>query len=606
MKLSVRLSLLISTATLVPLIVLGGFMVNTAADLQRQQVSEAQHQTVDNLADALDIWLNGRFTLLASQASSFSVASLDAARRQGLVRLWYQQTPQATIVQLSDRAADRSDAAYLSGPSPNFPGRATISTERLNRFLEIVDALPKNAGFQVGAPYRPPGAGPDAPPVIPVTLPARGSDDIVSVELSLQELQRQLEERISPAAEITLLDAEGAIIYSSQPALILTRVFHQVSGGLRDVEYTTDDGIAVLAASAPVPRVGWTVIAAAPLEVVSVPIRRIRLQVSYVVAVAIVLVFVTGVMVARQISTPIVRLKDAAQQVGRGDLGQQVPLGSKNRDEIADLNRAFNDMSRSLAQNATKIEAQRAEIEAFNEELQQRVEERTRQLRQSQERLVRTARMAAVGELGAGLAHELNNPMTGILGMTQLLRVQQPEQAMLAAIEEQAQRCREILTHLRQFTAGSHEQPEAWTVIELGGILNGVLALVGSPLRQRGVEVNLTALPRMIVRGDRAALGRAFAALLTALRALYTEGGALDIAALSDPAQRRVGLSMTARGAKTLGGDDWMASGMGLWSARQILHLHGGALQEPRPDQLPLVWQLWLPDASREEGWDGP
>jgi signal transduction histidine kinase len=199
--------------------------------------------------------------------------------------------------------------------------------------------------------------------------------------------------------------------------------------------------------------------------------------------------------------------------------------------------------------------------------------------------------------MGAGLAHELNNPVAGILGLAQLLKARQPDNPMLSAIEQQAQRCREILAHLQRFSEGGESSIERskWDVVELDAVLKGVLALVGGPFRQRGIAVNLTPLPLLKTRGDRSSLGRAIAGVLTSLRAAGARGTALDISPMSRPGQ--VGLCFVLTGAAVKKSDDWMAMGMGLWSARQILAAHGGELIEASvalPDTA--SWLLWLPE----------
>ena len=106
--------------------------------------------------------------------------------------------------------------------------------------------------------------------------------------------------------------------------------------------------------------------------------------------------------------------------------------------------------------------------------------------------------------------------------------------------------------------------------------------------------MHLEPLPNLSTRGDRAALGRAVAQVLTSLRAAGSRGGRLDISPLTRPGG--VGLRFALSGAVIEKSDDWMASGMGLWSARQVLAAHSGELIEASiavPGSA--SWLLWLP-----------
>ena len=590
-----RLTLLFTLASLGPLLLLGLGVSSLAGELSLRQVSEQQTRTVDGLALGIDTWLSRSFTLLELQASAFSLD--DPSVRVAFLQLVYKQTPHAQIVALLDaRGAPLAAPVYLSAPSDAFPQRTPATDVHVERFQEAIQALLPLSTRQlaVGQPYQPPGA---RVPVLPVVVPAGTGGAVVCVALALDELEAWLAEQGSPIQEVGLLDAEGDLILRSGQGLLVADRFRSVRRTpVSELLYDTGVGVSVIAAGTPIPRVDWAVVTASPMSMVTAAERGIRARAGYVAGWSAVLAVVLALLITRQLTRPIIALRDAALSVAEGELGRQV-ASTGREDELEALGQAFNLMSRSLQANAREIQQKNAEIEAFNRELQDRVEERTRQLREAQARLVDSARLAAVGELGAGLAHELNNPMAGILGLTQVLRARAPADPMLSAIEEQALRCRDILGALRQFTADGEDAPAAWGVVDLTEILRGVLTLVGAPLRQRGVEVDLPrSLPELPVRGDRAALGRALAALLTSLRALFpSSGGTLTITAApeADAGGGFVGLLLTPSADAPLlwGGDDWRAAGMGLWSARQILDRHGGELREEPAGR----WLLRLP-----------
>ncbi len=140
-------------------------------------------------------------------------------------------------------------------------------------------------------------------------------------------------------------------------------------------------------------------------------------------------------LVARRVTRPIKKLTDRARAVARGDLESRIRI--YNRDEIGVLATAFNDMSESLSVSRTELtDKNRALIQANDD------------LRRVQEQLLRSERLAAIGQLAAGVSHEIDNPVGIILGYAELLRADLGEdddrRQDVDAIIAECRRCRRI------------------------------------------------------------------------------------------------------------------------------------------------------------------
>ncbi|MFH1469371.1 MAG: histidine kinase dimerization/phospho-acceptor domain-containing protein [Pseudomonadota bacterium] len=209
-----------------------------------------------------------------------------------------------------------------------------------------------------------------------------------------------------------------------------------------------------------------------------------------------------------------------------------------------------------------------------------------------------------MAELGAGLAHELNNPLAAILGITQLL-AQAPrgagDEALLASLEQQVARCASIVRALLAFTEDA-ARPAVLEELDLEDVLAEVAALATPAYRQRGLTlVHARGERRLPVHADRTQLAQALAQLASSLRALLPEGGRLRLRASERATEVLVELALEGQAGATrpIQKDDWLAAGMSLWIARRILSEHGGRLIEPPADRV-APFLLLMPKAQDE------
>jgi signal transduction histidine kinase len=131
------------------------------------------------------------------------------------------------------------------------------------------------------------------------------------------------------------------------------------------------------------------------------------------------LVFSIGILIgfglAKNISVPILKLRDAATRVGRGDLTQRV--FSKSRDEIGELSIVFNKMVADLAMARKELENRTTELlleKKKSDELLEGLQKTLADLKETQEQLIRQEKFASIGQLTKGLVDRLLNPLSYI------------------------------------------------------------------------------------------------------------------------------------------------------------------------------------------------
>ena len=175
-----------------------------------------------------------------------------------------------------------------------------------------------------------------------------------------------------------------------------------------------------------------------------------------ILAITIVMI----IFIVSAVTKPVTELAEATDRISRGDFSRRVDVD--RFDEIGQLARTFNRMTESLRDS-------RDEIEQYNRTLEEKIIERTRQLEEAQAQLIQSEKMSAIGQLAAGVAHELNNPLGGILGYAQFtlekLHKNVPEKTTekevaayirhVTDIETQARRCKTIVQNLLRFSRTS-------------------------------------------------------------------------------------------------------------------------------------------------------
>ncbi|HKB12800.1 MAG TPA: ATP-binding protein [Vicinamibacterales bacterium] len=466
---------------LVPLVLAAAW---SATVMRHEREAEVREQAA-SIAATAGAYLNQYLTGIDSMASALvrhqSVVALDGAACDRLFAEVLRAQPLVLNIVLSDlQGAVRGTALALRRGADAAVGMPEMREQIAATGKPLVSEL--TSGVVTGKP------------TIILAYPVRAANDVIvgvlGIGINLTELQTLfLDIPLPENSVVTMTDARGRVLarsreperYVGKPAGVDTPAAPP-SDVPRTQTLTGLDGVRRFYGNAVVKRGPWLLSVGIPTSVAlarAAPSYQREMTIGAVSLIAILLFALGG---ASMVGSGINRVRDAVRRIADGDLSSPVRRSVPNR-ELAELQDAFITMAANL----------REAHQALDRQIEQ--ERKMRETLQSlQRQVVRQERLAAVGILVSGVAHELNNPLQAILGTAELLerrRELSPEALEeVAFVKTQSGRAREIIRNLSRFSA---QQPGPPSLVRLADVINEVVQLGRRDLDNCAIalEVNL-------------------------------------------------------------------------------------------------------------------
>lgn len=271
------------------------------------------------------------------------------------------------------------------------------------------------------------------------------------------------------------------------------------------------------------------------LRSVEESIAEARTTVILLTVVVLVIALIILASLVRFITRPVKKLVEATDRISRGDLTLKMDIDQ--HDEIGQLAQTFDKMVESLKQS-------RDEIEEYNRTLESKIVERTLELEEAQAQLIQSEKLSAIGQLAAGVAHELNNPLGGILGYAQFTLEKMKKSVSdgitskeinnylryLTDIEAQARRCKNIVQNLLRFSRSSRTID--FSDVSINQVIEDTCTFVEHQLKMNQIQLKKELDDKVpVVQGNAGQLQQVFTNLV--INAMHASPAESEIKILS-------------------------------------------------------------------------
>ena len=318
----------------------------------------------------------------------------------------------------------------------------------------------------------------------------------------------------------------------------------------------------------------------------------------------VILIVFASIQLARKISLPLKKLEQAATRIAEGEYKQEFNMRAP---------REIEHLAQSLGKMAKDLETEKGELEAWGITLEKKVQERTDEIKRIHSQLFRSEKLASLGKLAAGVAHEINNPLTGILTNSSLLLEdldpQDPRRDDVEVMVKETIRCREIVKRLLDFAKQTKPQKN---LTDINALIENIILLVRNQTSFRSVRIekNLDpAIPQ--IQSDTDQIQQVFVNIILNAAEAMTKGGSLTITSLLPPGHDFITISFADTGPGISEADREKifdpfyttkehGTGLGLSISYGIIEQHGGSISVDSTPGKGSTFIIHLPITSME------
>ena len=325
-------------------------------------------------------------------------------------------------------------------------------------------------------------------PYVAMMYPVKNASGVTTGALAYyvapQLLQDAVDQRLLPEGTIvTLLDSDGRVLARNlEPERYVGRILDVDLTERHPQPWQADavDGVRRMFGEALVERGPWMVTVGIPMSVATERAMALWLRTVPVLALTLGGWMLIAFVFSRRLTRSVAHLESAAQRIAAGDFNPIEPRPMPTR-EFAELQKAFDQMLLRFNETRLALDTQMAEERRMRQEVES-----------LQRQVIRQERLAAVGQLVSGVAHEINNPLQAILGFAELLQMQKdvPDAVKtdLVLIQKESARACGIIRNLAMF---ARQQTGDAEPVRLADVIRSVAELRQRRIESEGIELQI-------------------------------------------------------------------------------------------------------------------
>ena len=480
MKIRTKILLLLILGAIVPLSVSFIFadqiLVKDFAANVRERAEIETEQLAGRSSDRIT-WMLEVVTMVVDAVPFENFAIQDLPQTLSIA---YNQLSFATVVALLDENGKAVIAPYH--PNQEYAThikRPWVSGPELNAFA---GSVPLKTALKVDLAMGPVYYSAQGAPRVVITKSVVADESrhwVLAIGVALDDLCSVIsssESQTNFVSESVLADGKGSFVCgggSFQSDFVESKM--EMPLKRRSITEHKDDNGGYFLIQEQIPVTGWRLFYRFSKEAALKKFYQIRKMLLIWMAICLLVAVGGAVVLSKGITAPIGNLAEVSKQVADGNYNRKIEVFT--RDEIGDLSKTFNRMV--------------DEIHTWNQELHNRVEEKTKALKEAQEQIIKTQKLAALGELGAGVAHEINNPLTGVVGNAQFLLQELDHdptyRKILTDVVNNSRRVAQVVDDLLRFSQA--QWGERMLPVSLEKILVRSVDFYLERFKERGVEV---------------------------------------------------------------------------------------------------------------------